>query len=318
MFIRLIHIVFFIWTSSILSETVILRSGGIEKGKITDQNDKSVTITRENGKKIEIAKSKILKVVYKDVTEAEALKLKADLEAKEKEKADIKLKEDEEKRITEQKENEREAARLKAEAENLKNQNLVASDGAVKCGSRFGIFWRSAILPGWGQYCAGYNKSAFTFFASSSLLLYNSEIRIAKQLDSAESTYNNANLIYQSSGPFSDFRVIDALVAERASSKFVENSVWNEFLDSTKNQYQEKVIEHNVNRGLLGLVYSFNLFHAYWIERNQSTPTPSSKFSFFDSDRTNFYLIPTAQTRLNQALNLEVDFGANLTVQSVF
>lgn len=55
--------------------TVILKNGKTLKGKVTDQNERGLTVQTTEGAQT-ITKSQILKVIYKDVSDQEAEKIR--------------------------------------------------------------------------------------------------------------------------------------------------------------------------------------------------------------------------------------------------
>lgn len=65
--------------------TVILKNGKTIKGKVTDQNEKGLTVQTSEGTQT-FPKSQILKVVYKDVSAEEADKIRLAEEKKLREK----------------------------------------------------------------------------------------------------------------------------------------------------------------------------------------------------------------------------------------
>nr|WP_246834147.1 hypothetical protein [Leptospira bourretii] len=65
--------------------TVILKNGKTLKGKVTDQNERGLTVQTAEGSQT-VSKSQILKVIYKDVSEQEAEKIRIAEEKKLREK----------------------------------------------------------------------------------------------------------------------------------------------------------------------------------------------------------------------------------------
>jgi len=282
---RVVKLVLFFLLSgqALLAETVLLRSGAMEKGKVTSQNEKTLTLTKPDGKTIDIPKTKILKVIYQDVSEAEALKIKEEAERKEKAKAEkekLASEEEEKKKEKEKLEKERiEADALekiekeKREKEQPKLAGYEPSPGAVECGSRFAILWRSALVPGWGQYCAGYKVSGALFFAGSFLSLYNAEVRLAQEVKSAEANYDRLSLIYQFAGPLSNLRAIDLLSTDLAGNRLLETSIWTSAIDTARNDFREATVRQNANYAMIVLLYITNLVHAYAIGRDRPVAT---------------------------------------------
>lgn len=115
---------------SISAETVILRSHDVVHGKITFQDANVLRMNDDLGKPVEIQKSEILKVSYRDVKDAKEIK---------------KIIEEEESKLPPEK-------RKGAKAPDKKRT--------------VDIVWRSALIPGWGLWKADKKwLAAFAFVA---------------------------------------------------------------------------------------------------------------------------------------------------------
>jgi|JI8StandDraft_1071087.scaffolds.fasta_scaffold00069_6 hypothetical protein len=166
--------IFFI-SYALFAENILLKRGGTIKGKILEQDQNKIKVQKEDGAIAVISKGDILKVVYKEhITADEEDKLRKAEEAKA-------LAAAEKERIKKEKE---EAERLKKElaekekADKEANANKSKDDAAKKKKAeedeklaansrkeltRAGATWRSAVLPGWGQYRQGRKVQAFLY-----------------------------------------------------------------------------------------------------------------------------------------------------------
>ncbi len=196
----------FLWIESPLySDTIFLRNERVIEGKIINQNRTEVTIETLDGKKT-FLKEKILRISFKQYNlKEEAAKRKAEEERKEAEEEE-RRKAQETRRL----EMERASALMERRA-SLPGEELtwlrmhldlrrpekheesvetdVLEDPSVLTGdagrSRLPALWRSALLPGWGQYHLG-NKwkgalyaSGFLFTAALAAGYYSSADRYA-------------------------------------------------------------------------------------------------------------------------------------------
>ena len=143
--------------SSLMAETVILLSHEVLQGKISYQDAKVLRMTDETGKLIEISKSDILKVSYRDVKDVQEIK---------------KIIQEEEKKLPPDK-------HKKASIEK-RNKYLIVG--------------RSALVPGWGQWETG-NKwtGALTFVAFLGAAAYATSSFLA--FKEAEKTYQNQSAL---------------------------------------------------------------------------------------------------------------------------
>ena len=140
----------FLLASGILrAETLILRNGTAVRGNIVSQNEKEVTLKTSGGQTITFGKYQILKIVTKDNVEIKDLR---------------KIKTEEESKLIEEE----------------KKNSPEPSEESGKELSRSGIIWRSALLPGWGQYKEDRKFAALVFPA---LILISGAITYQKNLE---------------------------------------------------------------------------------------------------------------------------------------
>ncbi|MDZ4726317.1 MAG: DUF5683 domain-containing protein [Leptospira sp.] len=202
---------FFIFASGLFSENILLKRGGTIKGKILEQDQNKIRIQKEDGSIAVVSKGDILKVVYKEhITAAEEDKLRK----AEEEKA---LAAAEKERLRKEKE---EAERLKKELAEKEKADKANADNKAKTDAdrkkkaeederlamesrknltRGGATWRSAVLPGWGQYKQGRKVQAFLYpslIAVGLFFTYNEN----RYYLNAKRDYNNLDNPYTQTG----------------------------------------------------------------------------------------------------------------------
>ncbi|MCW7503263.1 LA_0442/LA_0875 N-terminal domain-containing protein [Leptospira paudalimensis] len=276
--------------------TVILKNGKTIKGKVTDQNERGLTIQTSDGIQT-LTKFQILKVVYKDVSEQEAEKIRIAEEKKlrdkeEKEKAKL----EKEKQIAEEKERKRleeedklaekqrqdELAKqeslaekeAKAEAEWLANRQLGPSPAATQCGGRLAMIWRSAVLPGWGQYCGGHTASAGTFgiLFFGSLLYSLGPLRTEEK--NAKSHYDTMVLLNQIGGPGTRLTAQNISLPSEFLAGYIETSITDDLIIKSKNNAKEANTKYLAGLGTASIIYITNIIHAYMIGRDTYPDRP--------------------------------------------
>ncbi|PJZ83745.1 LA_0442/LA_0875 N-terminal domain-containing protein [Leptospira harrisiae] len=277
--------------------TVILKNGKTLKGKVTNQNEQGLTLQTTEGPQT-VTKSQILKVIYKDVSDQEAEKIRIAEEKKLREKEEKeKAKLEKERLLAEAKEQKRleeeaklaEQARLleeknvetqaekeaKAEAEWLATRKLGPSPAAAQCGGRLALIWRSALIPGWGQYCGGYTVSAGTFgtLFFGTLMYSLGPLRTEEQ--NAKSHYDTMVLLNQIGGPGTRFNAQNVSLPSEFIGGFVETSITEDLITKSKNNAKEANIKYLAGLGTAGIIYITNVIHAYMIGRDRYPDRPS-------------------------------------------
>ncbi|RHX89677.1 LA_0442/LA_0875 N-terminal domain-containing protein [Leptospira stimsonii] len=139
-------IVLFFFSQSIWSaQTILLKNGTSLKGDVTGQNEKNITVRLTDGSVKTISKKTILKVVYRDVNEEEATRIR----------------QEEEKKLKE--------AKSADEKKQIEDEAIVAKPDfkGPRSGdrNRWNLVWRSAVLPGWGHYKAERKNTAYVYGA---------------------------------------------------------------------------------------------------------------------------------------------------------
>ncbi|EMY60158.1 hypothetical protein LEP1GSC203_0758 [Leptospira terpstrae serovar Hualin str. LT 11-33 = ATCC 700639] len=79
---KMILSIFFLFVSSVSATNILLRSGGILKGKVMNQDGNQIEILDENGKRVTVPKTNVLKVVYKEHSEQELAAIRKEEERK--------------------------------------------------------------------------------------------------------------------------------------------------------------------------------------------------------------------------------------------
>ncbi|MCE9501034.1 MAG: hypothetical protein K8R21_11145 [Leptospira sp.] len=137
---------------SLSAETILLKNGKIVKGSVIDQNSKEISVKLPDGKTQKYPKGQVLKVIYKEVDEKEARRIH---DEEEKAIAAKKKIEDDKKLAGDEKRSKEEADRKTKEAREAEARRTPLT--------RFGVAWRSAVLPGWGQWADKRKTPAIVF-----------------------------------------------------------------------------------------------------------------------------------------------------------
>lgn len=256
------------------ANSIILKSGKTIKGTVINQNEKGLTVKLADGSTQTIEKYKILKVVYKDVSEEEEKKIRI---AEEK-KLSEKLAKDEEARKKKEEEEAKKQAkideknRLESEKDILakKSKEEELREKARREGTRkvTDVLWRSAVLPGWGFFHADRKVTGAVYsglFTTS--LLY--ALATRSKVDSAKSEYEDASLYYQVARP----DPVNFLTADgfNFGSYYLVDTYATEYVKGKKNDFKGLSNRYNGALGLALIVYITQLTHTYfmgqdWVE----------------------------------------------------
>lgn len=286
--------------------TVILKNGTNLKGKVVKQDGQNLTVRLLDGTTQTIVKTQILKVIYKDLSEKEAekiriaeekkLKAKEEAERLKKERAEKIAAEAEKKRLAEEekkalalakieelKEKER-LAKLQKEQKNnqqteeewlvYRENNKVKSEATVACGSRLGLIWRSAIIPGWGQWCGGYRISAGFFFASIAGAAYYAQGPLKTKVYNDKENYEMISLINQYNGPSTRLSPEFISNTTELTTLLLENSIITDLVGKAKDDSKLSNGIYHGSLGAIGILYLSNVIHAYWIGREEYPERP--------------------------------------------
>jgi hypothetical protein len=295
-FISLLTIFFFLLLFPIevfASHSIILKSGQTIKGTVINQNEKGLTVKLGNGSSQTIEKNKILKVVYKDISEEEETKIRIEEDKKVAEKNRIeeekrkKLQESDDKKQAIQNEKNRiEDEKKKLADDKLKEEKFKKEselrEKARREGSRklSSVMWRSAILPGWGLFHAN-RPVAGTIYSSlfAGTVLY--ALTANSKVKSAKSKYEQDSLFYQVLRPdpinYLNSGGIDY------GSYYVVDKVFSDNVAKSKNEFKSKANMYNGALGAAVLVYFIQLTHSYiagknWVEEEFLTQGKQSGF----------------------------------------
>ncbi len=184
---------------SISAETVLLQEGGSFRGKVVTQNQKTITIQTREGKRV-IPKREVLKVIYKDVNEAEEEKIR-----------NLEIQKLEEEKLSKQKDQElkkrqMEEERLGKEKEEMDNKPIPPPLLKEPEVSRVGAFARSAVLPGWGQWASGRKFAAIlypTLFLAAGYAVYENNrkyIVAKKEYENYGNPYSKSSFVMAALG----------------------------------------------------------------------------------------------------------------------
>ncbi|TGM09530.1 hypothetical protein EHQ76_01900 [Leptospira barantonii] len=256
-FLFLILLCFF--PTFISGESIILKDGSVLKGKVSSQNAYNITVKTEDGKSQEISKTRILKIVYKDVSNEEALRIKKEEEAKQLEKEqkkkeqEDKKKEEEElsKKTKEEKQKQELLEKQTKDADAQKKEQERLARLQQKGLSPWSVAWRSAVLPGWGQWTDERKLPAIIYsslFVGSLYLTYR-ENQIYKN---SVKDLNHMNNPYETLIPIPSFSDPVAL--------YLYNKPFEEQRKNVNDNY------HNFQMSLAFTVflYAMNVFDAYF------------------------------------------------------
>ncbi|WCL49717.1 LA_0442/LA_0875 N-terminal domain-containing protein [Leptospira sp. GIMC2001] len=153
-FFKLSLLIFLIFANSIFAETILYKDGSKIQGKVTAQNKNSISVKTKDGNLLEISKDSILKVVYKDrISDIEEAKIREN-EKKAELAREEKLRIQEEERIKKLEAKQLEEAKTQ-ESKNNQIQEPPKEIAISQSPTAFGAFWRSLLVPGWGQFYQG-------------------------------------------------------------------------------------------------------------------------------------------------------------------
>ncbi len=124
----------FAFSSSLFADTVILKNKTVHKGKVSAQNESSLTLKTKSGEEFVFPKRSILRVVYKDLNEQEVKRV---------------IQEEEKKNPLPTKKEVSEESNFVTEPTEIPVEPQKNTDPAFQR-NKWNVTWRSALLPGWG------------------------------------------------------------------------------------------------------------------------------------------------------------------------
>ncbi|PJZ68373.1 hypothetical protein CH373_05920 [Leptospira perolatii] len=162
----ILSILFFASYEVFAVQTILLRNGGKIRGDVVGQNEKSIQIVTEEGKKMTLSKRTILKVIYKEITTEE----------------EKKIRQEEEKKIQE---------KPPETKEEVKEEPIFIPPPTTTSGrSRWSIVKRSAALPGWGHVHADRKITGYTYAGIFGLSIVGAAVTY-NQAQHAKSEYDS-------------------------------------------------------------------------------------------------------------------------------
>lgn len=207
-------------------QTILLRKGGKIIGNVVGQNEKTIVVQTESGKQ-NINKRDILKIIYKDITKEEESRIRKEEEKKVQENPQI------------------------VEEPILITPPPTSTEPGR---SRWSAVWRSAIIPGWGQWYTDNKKEAWiTGGAFLGSLAYAGYSR--SEAESAKSKYDDAVSKSSTTGSFiygggiANFYLLTVVPGARAD-------------------YESAVQAYNTSVYVLGGVYLAQLVRTYFLGKS--------------------------------------------------
>ncbi|XDD44603.1 DUF5683 domain-containing protein [Leptospira sp. WS60.C2] len=274
-----------ILSSSLSAENILLKKGGTIKGKVVEQDQYKLKIRKEDGTTVVFNKTEILKVVYKEnITAAEEEKLRKAEEEKERIKREkeeaARLKKEAEDAARLEKENAKNNAALEAEAKRKAEEEAKLAEAERKTLTRGGATWRSAVLPGWGQWKQGRKTQAIVYPSIIAIGLFFTYDKHRMYLN-AKRDYNELENPYTTNG------LIRAAFTPPSATLSPAGAVVASQFGPFKGQ-RESVERHYREMQYIGiatlLVYAWNIFDAYYFH-----PTGSG-LSMDDTRKEKFFL----------------------------
>jgi hypothetical protein len=272
-------------TTNLSAENILLKKGGTLKGKVVEQDQYKLKIRKEDGTTVVLSKTEILKVVYKDhLTAAEEDKLRKAEEDKERIKREkeeaARLKKEQEEAARLEKENAKNNAALEAEAKRKAEEDAKLAEAERKNLTRNGATWRSAVLPGWGQWKQGRKTQAIVYPSIIAIGLFFTYDKHRMYLN-AKRDYNELENPYTTNG------LIRAAFTPPQAALSPAGAVVASQFGPFKGQ-RESVERHYREMQYIGiatlLVYAWNIFDAYYFH-----PTGSG-LSIDDTRKEKFFL----------------------------
>lgn len=266
-------IIFIFSVSSLLADRVYLRSGQQLDGAVVNQNKSEVTFRTESGQVQKIQKSEIVRIAYGNLTpEQKAAEEKqkqeeaARLAAYQKQQAEAQRLEAERKEADRQaaakrEEEIRKSQNAKEQAQKTREQSKASENKTLQPRPQaFGCAWRSALLPGWGQYACGQSRAAIEVGA----LFLGAGAYAAQQ-----------NALQRKALRDYDRQSLYGFVAF-AQQGAIQTGINYELVKQSKGEYHSRLRNYSQSLSILSVIYLAQVAHAFWIgsTSNQVAPTP--------------------------------------------
>ncbi|WP_100760667.1 LA_0442/LA_0875 N-terminal domain-containing protein [Leptospira barantonii] len=223
-----ISIIFLFWNQSVLADIVYLKDGRVIFIKVLNQDLEKITVSNER-ETWDIEKKKISRVSF---NEDEEIYVRTQLKEKERMNAEI----DSLRRSL----SEKEALESKKKEETMKSHDLAK-----------GALWRSALLPGWGQFYRE-DKERGYFFSIAAGLSFLLWFRSDQQYQKEGKNLEDANRLSIVAGATGDSGII-------AGAFFHANEI--------RNQRYQAGIKASSAFFLFAAIYAFNLIDAWLFGR---------------------------------------------------
>lgn len=207
-------------------QTILLRKGGKVIGNVVGQNEKTIVVQTESGKQ-NINKRDILKIIYKDITREE----------------ENRIRKEEEKKVQENPQVVEEPIQI-----------IQPPNSTGPSRSRWSAVWRSAILPGWGQWYTD-NKLEAKITGGAFLVSLGYAGYSRSEAESAKSKYDDAvskssaTGAYIYGGGIANFYLLTVVPGARAD-------------------YESSVHAYNTSVYVLGGVYLAQLVRTYFLGKS--------------------------------------------------
>lgn len=259
----------FAFPDSVFSKTLILVNRTVYRGDVKVEGNN--VIFSDGGRIQKFSQSQVLKIIYRNISDAEAKQIIEEELAKRKKT---------------------EAVKEKPKKEEAKPENAPAKKTEEKISdppetkvSGFGIMTRASLLPGWGHIYSDHNASGYaylTLYTASLIAIYT----YGQNIESTRKRYREENLNIQFA--LKQNSVQNAVPAARdfLGSAFLGAGL----VKNSYQTYENSVRNYNNVLALPFFIYGVQLFHAWRISRKINSENSGLKLELrsIDSGRMDF------------------------------
>lgn len=248
--------------SSIFADTLVYRNGTFAYGKVISQDTEVVEFQTEEGKFLKVEKKRILKVFFQKLNAQEVQQF---------------VKTEQEKQKPTKTSNQKQPENLEAPP------------------SRWSYVWRSAVLPGFGQYHAGETKMGIgigiLFFLSAGYAYTEQEKYTSAQQDYVQTTLlsnviiPNPTLTPQANGQPDLTPVLTRIVSFAVLTSGPESN------------YRASVTNYNNASAVVGIVYAAQLLHSYFLGKKKEKEFLEKKTAFSEEQKGDWFFRSYADGR---------------------
>lgn len=236
--------------SALHADRVYMRNGVQLDGAIVNQNKNEITLRLNSGQVQKVQKIDILRIVYGSPPPEQIAK-----EEKQKQDEIARIQAYQNQMAEEQRQ--KEAAQKAQAAKTIEQPRQVPGNANTDAGpGPRGCAFRSAVLPGWGQFACGQTRSAI----EAGALFLGAGAYAAQQnaLQRHALTHYNRQSLY-------------GFVALGQQGVF-QTAIQYELVKQSRGQYHSRLQSYNQSMSILSFIYLAQIAHAYWIGRtaNQS------------------------------------------------